>query len=69
VAELDHQLLTLAVSELACGAQALDLAVFPQTVVFRGDAALRGDGGGFDAGNAGSSLYDTADVRLVLWES
>lgn len=42
VAELDHHLLALAVGEFDDFAQVLDLAVFPQAVVFGGDAALKG---------------------------
>jgi hypothetical protein len=66
VGELNHQLLALAVSKLTSGAQALDLAVFPESNIFRGDAAICGDGGCFDASKTGTSLYNAADVRLVL---
>jgi hypothetical protein len=66
VGELNHQLLALAVSKFACGAQALDLAVFPESNIFRGDAAICGDGGCFDASKTGTSLHNTSDVRLVL---
>jgi hypothetical protein len=66
VGELNHQLLALAVSKFACGAQALDLAVFPESIIFRGDAAICGDGGCFDASKTGTSLHNTSDVRLVL---
>lgn len=41
MAELDHHLLPLAVGEFDHFAQVLDLAVFPQAVVFGGDAALQ----------------------------
>lgn len=41
VSELDHHLLTLAVGEFDDFAQVLDLAVFPEAVVFGGDAALQ----------------------------
>jgi hypothetical protein len=66
VAELNHYFLALRVRELADLRQGGDLAVFPEPDIFRGDAALGGYGGGFDARDGGASLEDAAHV---LWQS
>lgn len=60
VAELDHHLLALTVRELDDFAEILDLAVFPESVVFRRDSSVCCDCRGFDARDAGATLNDTA---------
>jgi len=56
VAELDHDLLALGVGELDDSCQVLDLRVFPEADVFRGDAALGSYCCGFHAGDARAAL-------------
>jgi hypothetical protein len=65
VPQLDHHLLTLAVSELDHFVQVLDLTVLPETHVFGSDAALRSDRSSFDTGNSWSALDDAAHVLEV----
>ena len=62
VAELNHDVLVLRVREVDNFLQILDLGVLPESDVFRGDAAVGRDSGGFDAGKAWAALNDAAHL-------
>ena len=65
MAELDNDLLALAVSELDSLPERLNLAVLPQTRIFRRDTALWQDGSSLDARDTGAALNNTTKMGQV----
>ena len=65
MSELDADLLPLAMRKLYDSPEWSDLAIFPQTGVFRRDAAFGEYSSGFNKSEAGAALNDAAQVGKV----
>lgn len=63
--QLDPYFLTLAMHKLGDALDGRDLAVLPETGVFRGDAAVGQNGGGFDYGEGGAAVGKRGEVCKV----
>lgn len=63
--ELNAEFLVLRVQEVGYAADGGDLRIGPETGVFRGNAAVGEDGGGFDDGEGGAAVGEGGEVDEV----